>query len=588
MTDVKRRLAAIVAADVVGYSRLMEADEAGTLARLKALRKELIDPKVAQYRGRIVKTTGDGVLVEYPSVTDAVQCSVEIQQAMAERNRTVPPDRRMEFRVGINLGEIIFEGDDIYGTGVNVAARLESMAEPGGICISGTVHDQIQSIMGLTYRDMGERKVKNIEQPVRSFSVQPGSVDDPPAAAPAPGGPDTASAPAPSIAVLPFTNMSADAEQEFFADGISEDIITALSKISGLAVIARNSTFAYKGKSVRVQEIGRDLGVRYVLEGSVRKAGDRVRITAQLIDATDGHHVWAARFDRDLSDIFDLQDEITSNVVTALHVRLVEGEQARLWQKSTENLAAWECLVQGLPCFRRFTGEDNARARRLFEQAVALDPDYATGWVWLAWTYWAEARFLWAESPSEAAARATELARKALALDGELAECHAVLGALHLMARDYDEAFRAGERAVALAPNGADVTALLAVTLNWSGEPAAACDLITKAMRLSPGYSAWYDSVLAHAYRLLGRLEEAVAIYREAIARNPNHIGPHIGLTSCFAELGREAEARAEAEEILKISPGFTLSRYSESLTYKDPEHARRSLDALAKAGLPA
>ena len=583
---VQRRLAAILAADVVGYSRLMGVDEAGTRARFNAHLHELIEPAIANRSGRIVKTTGDGMLVEFASVVDAVQCAVEIQKGIAERNADEPDDRRMEFRVGVNLGDVIIEGDDIHGNGVNVAARLEGLAEPGGICISGIVYDQIESILSLGYNDLGEQQVKNIAKPVRSYSIRLQSsettaVETAPETVP----PDEPSRP--SVAVLPFTNMSADSEQEFFADGISEDIITSLSKISGLFVIARNSSFAYKGKAVDLRQVGRDLGVRTVLEGSIRKAGNKVRITAQLIDVTTGGHVWSARFDRDLTDLFALQDEITSNVVSALQVRLVEGEQARVWSRSTENLGAWECLTQGLPYFRRYTREDNVRARSLFEKAVELDPGYVTAWIWIGWTHWADARFLWVDAPSEAAGRANELAQKGLTLDEGLSETHALLSAVHLMHREFDDAIAQGEKAVALDPNGADITALLAMTLNWSGRPKEAEALVEKAKRMSPLYSAWYLAVQAHAYRLMARHDEAIAIYGESVARNPDHIGPRIGLTSCLAEVGRLDEARSEAAEVLRINPSFTLTKYAESLTYKDPKHAERSLKALREAGLP-
>ncbi len=610
----QRRLAAIFAADMVGYSRLMEADERGTIARQKTHRVELIDPTITEHHGRIVKTTGDGMLVEFASVAEAVQSAVEIQEALARRNACVTADRQILYRIGINLGEIIIEGGDIYGNGVNVAARLEELAEPGSICVSAIVYEQIERILNLRYEDLGEQQVKNIAKPIHGYSVRPGTREMPasqaapspaasPDSAPAPSVPDTSLGPsspdtalgpssqdtaiAPSIAVLPFDNMSADQEQEYFADGITEDIITALSKISGLFVIARNSTFTYKGKAVDVKRVSSDLGVRYVLEGSVRKAGQRVRITAQLIDAEEGHHLWAARFDRDLTDVFALQDEITSNVVTALHVRLVEGEQARVWHKSTENLFAWECLMQGLPHLRRFTKEENVRARGLFEKAVELDPGYAAGWVWLAWTHWADARFLWIESPSEAAARAAELADKALGLQDTFSEAHALLGAIHLMRRDYDQAVSEGEKAVALDPNGADVTALLAMTLNWSGRAKDAGALIEKAMRLSPLYSAWYLAVQAHAYRLTGRYQEAVACYRDSIERNPDHIGPHIGLAACYAKMGQDEEARAQAVEVLRINSTFTLARYAERLTYRDQAQSDKTLQALRRAGLP-
>jgi len=584
---MERRLAAILAADMVGYSRLMEADESGTLTRLKALRKELIDPRIDDRNGRIVKTTGDGMLVEFASVADAVQCAVEIQNAMEERNAAVPEDSRILFRVGINLGEIIIEGDDIYGNGVNVAARLEGLAEPGGVCISGSVYEQIESILSLGYEDLGEQQVKNIAKPIHGYAIRGERAPPAPAGGKARARGEEPDEQAPSIAVLPFANMSADPEQEFFADGMAEDIITALSKISGLVVIARNSTFTYKGKAVDVRQVSRDLNVRHVLEGSVRKGGNKVRITAQLIDARSGDHVWSARFDRDLDDLFAVQDEITSNVVTALQVRLVEGEQARVWAKSTESLGAWECLLQGQERFRRYTHESNAKARSLFEKSAELDPNYATAWVRLGWTHWADARYLWTGSPQDSAGRALELAQKALAIDEGLSEAHALLGAISLMGRDFGGAIAEGEKAVALDPNGADVTALLAMTLNWSGEPEKALNLIEKARRLSPLYSAWYLAVEAHSCRLLGRYEEAIAIYEASIARNPDHIGSRIGVTTAFAESGRHEDAKTHAKELLRISPGFTISKYAESLTYKDPTQAERSLGALRAVDLP-
>ncbi len=583
---IQRRLSAVMAADMVAYSRLMEVDETGTLTRLKALRAELIDPKVHEHRGRIVKTTGDGFLIEFDSVAAAVQSAVEIQRALTERNLSVREDKQILFRIGINLGEIIIEGDDIYGNGVNVAARLEGLAEPGGICISGTVYDQIESILNLGYDDLGEQRVKNIAKPVRGYAIRLRSSETA-AAATAPEFVPPEQPGRPSVAVLPFTNMSADSEQEFFADGISEDIIMSLSKISGLFVIARHSSFAYKGKAVDLRQVGRDLGVRTILEGSIRKAGNKIRITAQLIDVTTGGHIWSARFDRDLTDLFALQDEITSNVVTALHVRLVEGEQARVWSRSTKNLGAWECLTLGLPYFRRYTREGNVRARSLFEKAVELDPGFASAWIWIGWTHWADARFLWVDAPGEAANRAEELAQKGLTLDEDLSQTHALLGAIHLMHREFDEAIAEGEKAVALDPNGADVTALLAMTLNWSGQPQGVESLVDKAKRMSPLYSAWYLAVQAHAYRLMARYDEAIAVYGDSIARNPDHIGPRIGLTACLAEVGRLDEARSEAAEILRINPSFTLTKYAERLTYKDPSHAERSLNALREVALP-
>ena len=374
----QRRLAAVFVADVVAYSRLMAADEAGTLAALKAHRKELIDPTTAEHGGRIVKLMGDGALVEFASVVDAVECAVAVQRGMAERNHGIPEDRRIVFRIGINLGDIILDGDDIYGDGVNLAARLEGLAEPGGICISNSAREQVLGKVPLSFADLGEQRVKNIERPVRVYCVV---MDGTPAAA-------TAASPEPpdktSIAVLPFTNMSGDPEQEYFADGISEDIITALSKISQLFVIARNSSFTFKGKSVRIQEVSSDLGVRYVLEGSVRKAGNRVRITSQLIDGETGGHLWAERFDRDLTDIFAMQDEVTREIVTALALKLTEGDRQRLTREHTDNMEAYDCFLRGREQLWRLTAETNAQARTLLERAVELDPNFASAFAYLA------------------------------------------------------------------------------------------------------------------------------------------------------------------------------------------------------------
>lgn len=579
---MERKLAAILYADVAGYSRLTGEDEEGTHRTLSAY-LDAITAAIENHDGRVVHYAGDAVLAEFASVVVAVTCAAEIQRDLAARNEGLAEERKLQFRIGINLGDVMVDRNDIYGDGVNVAARLESLADPGGICVSASVHDQVRNKLDLGYESLGEQKVKNIAEPVTAYRVLLNPCAAKPVTSTFQSLPDR-----PSVAVLPFDNMSADAEQEFLADGITEDIITALSKISGLFIIARNSTFTYKGRSVDVREVGRELGVRYVLEGSVRRSGNRVRITAQLVDGSQGEHLWAAKFDRTLADVFALQDEITANVVNALHVRLVEGEQARVWHRSTENFAAWECLTVGLGHFRHFTQEENAQARRMFEKAVELDPDYAAAWTRLAWTHWTDVRFLWAESRDQALERAASLADKALALDNAQADVHALMGGIHLVEREFDAAVAACEKAVELEPNGADVTALLAMTLNWSGRPGEAIGLVEKAMRLSPLYSAWYLAVLAHAYRLMGRHEEAIATYRESIARNPDNIGPRLGLTASCIEVGRDAEAGEQAAEVLRINPRFSLEKYAGALTYKDPEHAKRSLDALRKAGLPA
>jgi adenylate cyclase len=581
---IERRLAAILSADVASYSRLMSGDEAGTLAALMAHRAELIDPAVAEFGGRIVKLMGDGTLVEFPSVVDAVECAVAIQKGMAERNAEVPEDHRIAFRIGINLGDIIIEGDDIYGDGVNVAARMEGLAEPGSICTSGTVVDHVKGKVELDFEDMGEQQVKNIPEPIRVYRVASDAlsaqtVRSPSTVLPLPD--------KPSIAVLPFVNMSDDPEQEIFSDGITEDLITTLSRILGLFVIARTSSFMYKGEVIDVKQVSRDLGVRYVLEGSVRTAANRVRVTAQLIEARTGLHLWANRYDRDLTDVFAVQDEITTNVVKALQVALVEGEQARVWHRSTHNVEAWNCLTRALMHFNNLSREENQIARKLLEEALRLDPDYAAAWVRLGFTYWHDVRHQWASAPDESLAKAVECAERVRALDDDYSELHALLGFIHLTKGEFDAAVESCERGVALDPNGASVTAYLAHALNWAGRPEEALSLAQKAMRFSPLHPSWYVYFAAHANRLLGRYEEAVILYQRAIDRTPEYISPHIGLTACYAAMGRLEDARAQATEVLRIDPRYSIGRYAMALTYKQPEHAQRSLDALREAGLP-
>ncbi len=585
--EMERRLAAILAADMVGYSRLMEADETRTLSKLMALRAELIEPNIDDHRGRIVKTTGDGFLVEFASAAEAVQSAVEIQRSMSERNGSVAPDKRIEFRIGINIGEIIIEGDDIYGTGVNVAARLEELAEPGGVYISGTVYDQIENILNLRYENMGEQRVKNISKPIRGYSVRiAADIGMVPRASAFDEAtrelPDV-----PSIAVLPFANMSGDPEQEYFSDGITEDLITTLSRILGIFVIARTSSFMYKDKAINVKQVSRDLGVRYVLEGSVRTASNRVRVTAQLIDARTELHLWANRYDRDLTDVFAVQDEITTNIVKALQVELVEGEQARVWHHSTHNVEAWSCLTRAVMHFNNAAREECQIARKLIEEALQLDPNYAAAWVWLGLIYWCDVRDLAASAPDESLAKAAECAEKARALDDDYSELHGLLGAIHLIRGEFDAAIESCERAVALDPNGAYVTGFLGFALNWAGRPEEAINLAQKAMRFSPLHPSWYLGVAAHAYRLLVRYEEAVVLYQRSINQTPEYISPHIGLTACYAAMGRLEDARAQAAQVLRLDPKFSVARYAQVLTYRLPQHAQHSLDALCEAGLP-
>ena len=472
---VERRLAAILAADMVGYSRLMEADETGTLARLKTHRLELIDPAIAKNKGRLIKTAGDGMLVEFSSVADAVACAVEIQRRMAGRNSDVAPGREIRFRIGINLGDVISEDDDIFGDGVNVAARLQELAEPGGICVSGAIRDQAGDRLGVAFEDLGEQSVKNLTRPIRVFRVcldEHGTAALPaPAKAARPKTPVGAVTDKPSIAVLPFANMSGDPEQEFFADGLTEDIITALSRFRDLFVISRNSAFVYKNRAVRIQEVAAEFGVQYVVEGSVRKAGNRVRVTVQLIDAESDRHVWAERYDRELEDIFAIQDEVTAAIVATLPGRVEAASHERVKRKPTDNLAAYECVLAGKVLHHRSTREDNAEAQRVLERAIALDPKYAHAHAWLgcvlgqAWTYG------WCEDRDATFQRVAEELQIALALDENDSDVHRILAALNLLRGDHERAMYHQERALGLNPNNDLIVVQQGELLTWLGRP---------------------------------------------------------------------------------------------------------------------
>ncbi|MBT5665637.1 MAG: adenylate/guanylate cyclase domain-containing protein, partial [Rhodospirillaceae bacterium] len=452
--ELIRRLAAIVVADIAGYSRLMEGDEAGTLARLQQLREEIIDPKMAEYRGRIVKTMGDGMLVEFASVTDALKSCVEMQEALRDRNVNIPADSRIEFRVGVNLGEIIIEGADIYGTGVNVAARLETLAEPGGIRISGSVHDQIRTILSLDYEDMGEQTVKNILAPVRSYAVRsavPVSDSEP---IPTPAlAPQAAKSEKPAIAVLPFENLSGDPEQEYFADGVTEDLITTLSQIGQLSVVSRNSAFTFKNRAISAHDAGGELNARYVVTGSLRKSGNRIRVTVQLTDTETEEHLWSNRYDRGLEDVFAVQDEITLTIATALQVELTEGEQAKLRYTTTGNVAAWTLFIRGLSLFRTVSADTYRHARECFEQALAEDPDSAQIRAMLACVHAIEGRFHWTPDRDESLRMAKELADQALAIDEGNADGWAALGYWHMSYLRLDDSVAAYARAVDSAPD---------------------------------------------------------------------------------------------------------------------------------------
>ncbi len=576
---VTRKLAVILAADVVGYARLMAADEEGTLATLNA-RRRVIDELIARHHGRIFGTAGDSVIAEFASAVEAVRCAAAIQQDSERHNADLPEPGRMRFRVGVNLGDVMVGGEDLFGDGVNVAARLEGMAEPGGICISSAVYDQIRNKVDVAFEDLGERSLKNIGYPVRVFGLRRDRTDEVSMPArPAPRG-----SALPSIAVLPFTNLGGDPEQDYFADGLTEDLITELSRFQELRVIARNSVMTYKGKPVRIQEVGHDLGVRYVLEGSVRKAGARVRITAQLIDAATGHHLWAERFDRDLADIFEVQDEVTRRIVVTLAGKLEESERRRARSLRTDNLEAYDCVLRGRELWFRFAAEANREARRLYEKAIELDPEYARAYASLAWTYLTEHDERWGDPADKPLERALEIARRGVTVNPASHSNHLALGQVCLSKGLHEEALQALETAITLNPNDADGYVFLAETLSFAGRPDEAIGLIEKAQRLNPA-SRWYAWQLAAAYYVARRYEDAVAALRKG---RPLVAMGYRWLAIACGQLGREQDAKAAAEEYLKRTPGFSLATHLETMPFQHAKDREHSVDGMRKAGLAA
>jgi adenylate cyclase len=581
----ERRLAAVLAADMVGFSRLMELDETGTLARLKTHRIELIDPAIARNRGRIIKTTGDGMLVEFHSIVDAVLCAAEIQRRMARRNADVAPARWMQFRIGINLGDVIVENDDIFGDGVNVAARLEMLAEPGGICVSGAVRDQLgQRLEDIEFEDLGDQSVKNIVRPIRVFRVRLESEPKPAPEDAKDATVATAASKKPSIAVLPLANMSGDPEQEFFADGLTEDIITELSRFHDLLVISRNSTFVYKGKAVKVQDVAREFAVDYVLEGSVRKAGGRIRVTVQLIDAETDRHIWAERYDRELKDVFAIQDEMTRAIVATLPGRVEAATHDRAKRKPTDNMAAYEWVLAAKTLHHRSAREDNAEAQRLLDRALALDPNYAHAHAWKAcvlgqtWVYgWCADR----TATFEQVAAELEIA---LALDDNDSDVHRILAALKLNRDDHDEAAYHQERALALNPNYDLVVVQQGELLTWLGRPEEGIDWIKKAMRLNPYHPERFWSHLGRACYCAEKYAEAA----EAFSRitRPDHTH-HAFLAATFAQMGNAIAAAAHTAEVLKREPTFSVADYLATQHYKLEIDRQRHEAGLLKAGLP-
>ncbi len=656
---MERKLTAILCADVHGYSRLMGENEEATVRTLSAHRR-IIDGLIEQHHGRFVNSAGDSVLAEFGSVVNAVECAVEIQTTLKAENASLSPDRRMEFRIGVNLGDVVVDGEQIYGDGINVAARLESLADPGGICISGTVHEQVRDKLTLGYEDNGEQTIKNIARPVRVWRVLPDGSESPrretrqaprrywrtgvfsfvglaiiaativivqhlplrsqPTHASIPP-PSPAAVPfvqssalpfpdKPSIAVLPFANVSGDPAQEYFSDGVTDQLITDLSKLPDLFVIDRNSSFTYKGKAVKVQEVSRELGVRLVLEGSARKTSDGVRIAVQLVDATTGANIWAERFDRPLRDIFAVQDEIVQKIVTTVDLEFKLGERGiPEWARThgTDNLQAFDDALRGTWYGWSMTQEGNAKARAMFAKAVELDPKYADAYVGMGRTYFQDVWNGWMEvskapsvgtqdivkSQQRALERSSEMVQKAIALDDSLPGAYQLLSQLDLYrGRQYERSIADAERAIALDPNSASGYFLLAQDQGFAGKPEDAIESANKAMRLDPRNRDLYLVTVAWSYDLMGRYSEAVPLLKRHLARYPNQIAAHYNLVVAYVELGQMDEARAQVAELLRISPQLTLEGFKHAEEHgvgyplKDRALAARELADVAKAGL--
>jgi adenylate cyclase len=577
----KRKLSGILSADAVGYSRLMEKDEESTIRTL-ADHKELMANLIQQYRGRVVDAPGDNLLAEFGSVVDATECAVKIQQELKTKNAELPDDRKMQFRIGVNLGDVVEDGERIYGDGVNITARVEGLAEGGGICISGTVYDQVKNKLNVGFVDLGEQTVKNISTPVRAYRIR----TDPSTSSPHLAAQQESPTDKPAIAVLPFVNMSGDPEQEYFSDGITEDLITDISKISGLFVIARNSTFAYKGRSVDVRQIANDLGVRYVLEGSVRKAAGKVRINAQLIDSTTRRHLWAERYDGSLEDIFALQDEITAKIVSGLEVNLTVAERKSAGHKFTTNVDAYDLFLRGRTEVHRFTVTANAEAKRNFETAIELDPNFAAACTYLSLAHMLDWVNLW-EGHGKDLDLALEIAQKAVALDDALGMAHARLGWIHNFRGEHDKAIASFERAIALDPNDSEACSYFAEVLNYYGDPERAIALTEKAVRFNPLLPPHLTCHLGHSYFLLRRYDDAVAMIRNTIDRVPSFVVAHVFLAVVYSEIDRMQEAAAEIETVLKLVPGYTLPLVDERFPHRLTEAQNRFLGGLLKAGLP-
>ena len=605
----------------------MGEDEAGTLQTLKG-HHQVMCSLIEKHQGRVVDTRGDNLLAEFASVVGALECAVEIQKELKGRNEELPKERRMPFRIGIHLGDIIEEEGKIYGDGVNVAALLDSLADGGGICVSRSAHDQVKNKLDVGYQDLGQRGVENISEPVRVYRVvlEPDPkwkmigkfwsrmkqwqkvtltigvallqvagglvvkkyLDRPPSPPVATASIQKVALPLPdkpSIAVLPFENMTGDPKQEYFADGFTEQIITSLSKIPALFVISRNSTFTYKGKPVKVQQVGEELGVRYVLEGSLQKSSGRIRINVQFIDAISGQHLWAESYDRELKDIFSLQDEVILKITSAMSVNLTAGEQARAWAEGTKSLEAYLKLMQGREYRYKGNRESIALARRMAEDAIALDPKYAEAYVLLGVTYYLEV-FQGTTRPKDVIPKATELIQKALALNGSLAEARSSLGVLYTWSGRYDEGIAEAERGVELDPNSGQANYNLALVLRWAGKSKEAIPVLQKAIRLEPMAPDNYNRQLALNYFQTGDCKEAIAMCEKGIKREPDNLVGRVTIAAVYGACGRGAEARKEATEVLRINPKFTVESFMGNTPYKNPSDRDRIAQGLRKAGL--
>jgi len=624
----KRKLTAILSSDVEGYSRLMGDDEEATVRTITAYR-EVMATLIQQHNGKVLDSPGDNLLAEFVSVVDAVQCAVAVQKEIYARNTELPENRKMWFRIGINLGDVIQEEERIYGDGVNIAARLEGLSEPGGICISKTAFDHIESKLPYGYEFLGDQTVKNIAKPVGAYRVlmEPritvaGEKEKAkivpfwrkkaiPAGGVAlvvviivaviwnfyfrPPPMEVASVEKmafplpdkPSIAVLPFNNLSGDPTQDYIADGISENIISALSKISEMFVIASNSTFTYKGKPVKVQQVSEELSVRYVLEGSTQKIGNRLRITAQLIDATTGHHLWSEKYDRDIKDLFALQDDITLEIIRAMRVQLTEGEQAYVTGKGTENLDAYLKANQAHEQFYLMNKEGSMKAKELAKEAIALDPNYAFPYATLANAHMLDVWFKFSASSKESMRLAVQAAQKALALDDSDPRVYQALTSLYIMQRQYEKAIASAERSLELSPSGAKAYQSMATALQWADRHSEAIPLIEQAIRLDPYPPSVIFRKLGRAYRNLGRYEEAITEFKKVLQKNPDDIFTHIGMAVTYVKLGREEEARAEAKEVIRIHPKFSLDHFAKSIHGKNQSSLDDFIECLRKAGLP-